>query len=199
MTTSLMCSAVCFSLFLSMSAVAQSTETLDHSGSRPMMQVAAGVLSPAANQHGNFAMQFRSRDGMALRADVWVLRTIEELQSQPAPVGSAVERKVTQTQFSLPIGISFAFPFAVAPLRVEPSGGIGLLPLNRYDLKEVESSGGTTTTVYTETTSRAGWYLSVGLTVRWRHVIAQQHLFQYFPSSDFFKRQPHPTMIGLTW
>src|SRR5262245_31962245 len=200
MTTSLMCSAGCFSLLLSMPAVAQSTETLDPLRSRPMMQVAAGVVSPAANQHGTFAMQFRSREGMALRADVWVLRTIEELQSQPAPAGSAVERKVTQTQFSLPIGISLVFPFAIAPLRVEPSGGIGLLPLNRYDLKEVESvSGGTTTTVYTETTSRTGWYLSAGLTVRWRHVIAQQHLFQYFPSPDFFERQPHPTMIGLAW
>lgn len=204
MTTSLICFAVCFSVLLSMPAVAQSTETLDHLGSRPMrMQVAAGVVSPAANQHGNFAMQFRGRDGMALRADVWVLRTIEE-QSWLYPAGtlSAVEheRKVTQTRVSLPIGVSFVFPFAVAPLRIEPSGGIGLVPLNQYDLKEVDApSGGTKTTVYTETTSRASWYLSAGLTVRWRHVVAQQHLFQYFDGSGFLARLPHPTMIGVTW
>src|SRR5262245_3847377 len=205
MTTSLMCSVGCFSLLLSMPAVAQSTGTLDPLRSRPMIQVAAGVVSPAANQHGNFAIQFRSREGMALRADVWVLRTIEE-QSQLYylfPVGSPVavehERKMTQTRLSLPIGISLVFPFAIAPLRVEPSGGIGLVPLNRYDLKDVDSSGGTATTVYAERTSRPGWYLSAGITVRWRHVIAQQHLFQYFPSPDFLEGQPHPTMIGLTW
>ena len=199
MTTSLICYAVCFSLLLSMPAVAQSTQTLDHLRSRPMMQVAAGVVSPAANQYGNFAMQFRGRDGMALRVDVWVLRTIEELQLEPAPVGSQFERKVTQTQLSLPIGVSFVFPFAAAPLRVEPSGGIGLLPLNRYDVKEVDSPSGGTETVHTQTTTRPAWYLSAGLTVRWRHVIAQQHVFQYFDGSGVLERLPHPTMIGLTW
>jgi len=199
MTTSLICSAVCFSLLLSMPAGAQSTETLDHLGSRPRMQVAAGVVSPAANQYGNFAMQFHGRDGMALRVDVWVLRTIEELQLQPAPVGAQFERKVTQTQLSLPIGVSFVFPFAAAPLRVEPSGGIGLLPLNRYDVKEVDSPSGGTETVHTQTTTRPAWYLSAGLTVRWRHVIAQQHVFQYFDGSGVLERLPHPTMIGLMW
>lgn len=185
--------AIALGVLAAVPALAQSTSSLYPTLRRPSVQVTGGI-EPQWKLAGNVAIQTPARDGMAVRGDVWLSHTTHTTSWS----SGSDTRRTEEKRFRVPIGISLVVPYRISPnLKLDPAVGIGVHAVNHIQSLSSTSTG--STAAYDGDYASPGWFSSVGLTLRWRHLVVQQHVLGLLDSSLFRNGERMPLMIGVVW
>jgi len=180
---------------LAPTAGAQSTATLGSYERTVQVQLSVATNSAfIGSQYGDqtgtlravdVSAHFRTEGPMRARLDAWA---IDRRPTNAGPYGDRLTQSLTMALVA-----SGEFPIHLpADLSITPEAGFGWVPQARGEFQLAQGSSGALTR------TSDGFVYSVGLALRWRHLVIEQHLLQIIDADKaLVNGETAPLSFGL--